>query len=118
MGAYPEVAIIRRFAALNTQNILYLQAELHHLELRLHRYEREDQNSGEREKMDRAVDWFKLRYSEDDKPMENLAADEIQPADLVNKRWATLMEIRKKLKEYSMPLPILGSVPCPCFYIT
>jgi hypothetical protein len=32
MGAYLEVAIVRRFAALNTQRILYLQAELIHLE--------------------------------------------------------------------------------------
>jgi hypothetical protein len=35
MGAHPEVAVFRRFGALNAQNLLYLQAELTHLELEL-----------------------------------------------------------------------------------
>jgi hypothetical protein len=34
MGASPEIAIFRRFGALNAQNLLYLQAELVHLEKR------------------------------------------------------------------------------------
>src|SRR6266516_7333070 len=39
MGRNPEVAIIRRFGALNVQNLLYLQARLTVLEQQLHRQE-------------------------------------------------------------------------------
>jgi hypothetical protein len=35
MAFYPEVAIFRRFGALNAENLLYLQAELQDLEIAL-----------------------------------------------------------------------------------
>jgi hypothetical protein len=35
VGRYPECAIFRRFAALNAKRLLYMQAELSHLEHKL-----------------------------------------------------------------------------------
>ena len=94
MGAYPEVAIFRRFAALNTQNILYLQAELIHLETTLRELEKTDKSSGDAKRIDCAFDWLQLRnYVESD---ESSGATRSQ-----NKRWKIMSEIRTKLEKYS-----------------
>jgi hypothetical protein len=47
MGTYPECAIYRRFGSLNSQNLLYFQSELTHLELKLRRLEATDLTSEE-----------------------------------------------------------------------
>lgn len=73
MGAYPEVAIVRRFARLNAQNILYLQAELVHLESRLNELEDQDKDSSDPDRTDCALDWFALRYC--DEPKYPLSVD-------------------------------------------
>ena len=84
MGKNPEVAIFRRFSALNAKNLLYLQAELVNLEARLQRYAADSANSrnGVYE-----IDWFALSRSEKDGD---------------RRQWDTFLEIRAKLKEYSM----------------
>lgn len=112
MGAYPEVAIIRRFAALNAQNILYMQAELVDLESRLRRYEEEDRSSGDQNRVDYAVDWFKLSNAVDASPSSGSQTgtstnDESEKADdgdnevPQGRRWRLVLQIREKLKEYS-----------------
>ena len=115
MGAYPEVAIVRRFAALNMQNVLYLQAELINLEARLHKYEEEDRNSGDQNRIDYAVDWFKLRNttefsnspcslsetSERSIRIEHENVNEELRALPHGRRWKMILRIREKLKEYS-----------------
>lgn len=84
MGENPEIAIFRRFSALNAKNLLYLQAELVNLEARLQRYAADGANAknGVYE-----TDWFALSRSEKD-------GDQRQ--------WETFLNIRAKLKEYSM----------------
>jgi hypothetical protein len=84
MGKYPALAIFRRFGALNLQNLLYLQAELLYLEDELQQIIQEDNQKGG------AVfsrDWYALR--------EGSESGE-------NTQYQLLLEIRKKLFEYSM----------------
>jgi hypothetical protein len=105
MGAYPEVAIVRRFASLNMQNVLYLQAELVHLESRLREIEEEDKKSGDENKKDRDFDWFQLSSLVDGPVTGGNAAGNGRPGTAgpkqATKRWAIVLEIREKLKEYS-----------------
>ena len=62
MGIVPEMAIFRRFGDLNTQNLLYLQAELINYEAELRKLEQRDaKDSGEKERY--SSDWIKLRLS-------------------------------------------------------
>ena len=114
MGAYPEVAIIRRFAALNMQNVLYLQAELVNLEARLRKYEEEDRDSGDQTRVDYALNWFKLRNATDfskspyslletcTRPMSigHEKVDEELEQSPHGRRWRLILRIREKLKEY------------------
>jgi hypothetical protein len=86
MGQYPETAIFSRFGDLNAQNLLYLQAELVHLQARLRSYEASNSKSQNGNKALYARDWYWL---------ENSAAE----GD--GEQWQTMLEIRTKLKEYS-----------------
>ena len=88
MGAHPEVAIYRRFGALNAQNLLYLQAELVDLENQLRDCERSSASS------DKARDWKALK-------------DSAALPDPEGKQWRTFSAIRKKLDEYSTAPPAL-----------
>lgn len=92
MGLIPEAAIFRTFPALNTRNLLYLQAELIALENQLLKCEVEDSNVPEKSRY--ALDWFWLDYS------QHVAADA--------KQLQLVFQIRAKLKEYSMLPPTLG----------
>ena len=86
MEISPEAAIFRRFGALNARNLLYLQAELVHLEKKLCELERRDNQSSEGKKSQYARDWFWLSRSENDGN---------------NEQWQTVLDIREKLAEYS-----------------
>jgi hypothetical protein len=82
----PEVAIYRRFGALNAQNLLYFQAQLTDLEEKIRDQQLFDHNSPTGEKSQYAKNWFKLSDSENDGDTDQL--------DLV-------LKIRELLKEYS-----------------
>ena len=93
MGSIPELAIYRRFADLNNQNLLYYQAELVMLERKLRRQERAssissaDTSNSERKSathLEYAKDWYWL-------------AEE----DPNNRQWQTVLRLRDVLKEYS-----------------
>jgi hypothetical protein len=86
MGAFPETAIIRRFSALNVQRLLYLQAELVHLEKELREYENDDANSADCNRRDYAKDWYWLANSDDSSNNSQIQAVRL---------------VEKKLKEYS-----------------
>jgi hypothetical protein len=86
MGERPTLGIFRRFATLGAQNLLYLQAELVSLEAEFKKYALEDHASGEKHKLEYAVNWYSLMRSEE-------AGESSQ--------WSVMLEIRKKLKEYS-----------------
>lgn len=84
MYQHPELAITRRFGHLNMQNLLYLQAELVHLEAEYRHLAEEDQKVPHR--LDYAKDWFSLSQSQEEGDLE---------------QWGKMLDIRRKLKEYS-----------------
>jgi hypothetical protein len=85
MAQYSENALFRRFSGLGVRNILYLQAELVHLEQRLHRLETTDSISSEGHRAKYSKDWYWLNNSSEDRANEQL--------DVV-------LSIRSKLKAY------------------
>ena len=91
MGAHPEVAILRRFGALNAQNLLYLQAELVALESDLRRFALEDRTSNDPHRKLHSRDWQSLSMSKDD----------IENNECTGRQWRCALVIRDKLKEYS-----------------
>ena len=86
MGYHPETAIFRRFDHLNMLNLLSLQAELTHLEVRLQDIRSEDETSGDPLRMLHAVDFYEMRQ-----PRR-------EGHDL---QWRLILELRAKLQEYS-----------------
>lgn len=87
MGAYPETLIFRRFGAISAQNLLYLQAELVHLEQRLHECAVANERSGDRSETNLlSKDWFTLAHSSEG-----------------SEQWYLVLQIRAKLKEYGHP---------------
>jgi hypothetical protein len=88
MGLIPETTIFRSFAALQAQNILYLQAELVLLEKMLRKRELIDSQDLNGLKSLYSLDWYWLSQSGDD-------GDEEQ--------WKLVQQIRVKLREYSRP---------------
>ena len=86
IGTHRELAIVRHFASLNAKNILYLQAELVHLEAELKDIENENKFSGDAERAAFQVSLFDLKESSDSNK------------DL---QWRKVLEVRNKLREYS-----------------
>jgi hypothetical protein len=89
MSNHTDLAIFRRFGALNAQNFLYLQAELTELESRLRDKEKLNCQSDDERKRWYARDWHSLS-----KASTAEGGDESQ--------WLLFLEIRAKLKEYSI----------------
>lgn len=88
MGSHPEVAILRRFGALNVQNLLYLQAELVALEDDLRAIAAEDNASRDPNRAIYSRDWHTLSNSKNH-------------GETAGKQWQIVLSIREKLKEYS-----------------
>jgi hypothetical protein len=91
MGAHPEVAIFRRFGALNAQNLLYLQAELVFLEHKLRDLAHKDSVSGHPQRREYSGCWYLLN-------------DSITTTASVGEdgeQWKTFLQIRQKLWQYS-----------------
>ena len=91
MGSHPEVAILRRFGALNAQNLLYLQAELVALEQDLRAISAKDSTSNEQNRTKYSRDWYTLSRSQ----------NQTTGGEDAGKQWQTILQIRAKLKEYS-----------------
>lgn len=64
IGLRPELAMFRRFGALNAENLLYYQAELVDLEKSLQKCQEADRASGVGRKPSYSVNWYWLRESE------------------------------------------------------
>jgi hypothetical protein len=86
MALYPEFGILRGFKQLNFQNLLYLQAEITHLEDELRDCVAED--NGRRDRPYNSTDWWSLSH-----PPEEQEDD--------HEQWDKVLEIRKKLEKYS-----------------
>jgi len=93
MSHHDELAIFRRFGTLNLQNLLYLQAELTHLEEDLRKIVANDQAHPGRQFHTKY--WYSLAHSENDEEKE---------------QWDKVLQIRETLKEYSMRR--FSSMPC------
>jgi len=82
MAEFSDFATFRRFRALNMKNLLYFQAELAGMELKLHGEEIADNRLGDKNKRNGLIDWRFLH-------------------DFNKDQWKTVTDIRKVLKEYS-----------------
>jgi len=87
MEILPELAIFRRFGALNAQNLLYMQAELTYLENKLRERQLADHIDPSETRKAHALNWFWLRESEKTGTGEQLGL---------------ILRIRETLKEYSV----------------
>jgi hypothetical protein len=88
MSMNPDLVLFRRFQALNAQNLLYLQAELVHLEYSLREQAAADSLSGSEQRRLYSRDWYTLKN-----------ASEAEGGD--ERQWQIILETRAKLKEYS-----------------
>ncbi len=88
LGNTDGLAIYRRFATLNAQNLLYLQSELINLEDELKRLVVADSLSDDEQ--------YRV-FKHDVTAMKNAPGDAAG-----GKQWKKVLEIREKLKEYSM----------------
>jgi hypothetical protein len=84
MGTHSEFAIFRLFRNLNMQNLLYLQAEITHLEAELRQIAEDDIKHGGRRH--HAHDWWSLSQGDDEGDTD---------------QWETVVELREKLEKYS-----------------
>jgi len=97
MSDHEELFMLRRFATANTKNLLYMQAEILHLEAELHDIALEDHSGCERHR-NYEFCVFDLKESHG-----------VRGSDA---QWRKILEIREKLKEYSQSPSIarLGNV--------
>jgi hypothetical protein len=87
MSQHQEYGILRKFGELNFKNLLYLQAELVELELQLQQLAEADNHSNDLARSCFGRHWGLLSDSLDDGH---------------GKQWKKMLQIRQKLKEYSM----------------
>ncbi|KAL8950148.1 MAG: hypothetical protein Q9222_003802 [Ikaeria aurantiellina] len=102
MGEHQELATFRRFQRLNMKNLLYMQAEILHLEQELQNIEHEDSESKDTTRADLQASVFNLKETAE-------TSDHAQ--------WEKVLEIRKKLQDYNQALALasqLEALPGPC----
>ncbi|KAI4221217.1 MAG: hypothetical protein L6R40_008646 [Gallowayella cf. fulva] len=86
MGDHQEMATFRRFKRLNAKSLLYMQAEIVHLESELGNIESEDKWSEDKPRSSLHESVFNLQGSHG------------TPSDV---QWKKVLDIREKLKQYS-----------------
>ncbi|KAI0968840.1 hypothetical protein F4678DRAFT_464028 [Xylaria arbuscula] len=87
MADHPEDATFRRFASLNLQNILYLQAEITGLEKDLRKLEADSDASNDCDRRHFSFDWYTLAHTHD------------EPTS--GQQWEKWMQLRRVLREYN-----------------
>ena len=88
---HDDLGIFRRFTALNAQDLLYMQAELRVLELKLRQQETSNSRSGNERQTWYSRDWQTLSRAEEVEGTRDT-------------QWQTFLEIREKLEKYSKSL--------------
>lgn len=86
MGEHHELAILRNFRRSNTKNLLYMQAEILHLEKEIQVIEVEDQTSKDEYRASLHTSLFNLKESSG-------SSHAVQ--------WNKILELREKLQAYS-----------------
>lgn len=99
MAKHEEMFILRRFNTLNVKTLLYMQSELTHLECELANIEKKDRCSEDLETASYDVSMFNLKQSQG------------KGKDL---QWGKVLEIRQKLKEYSMDIAFFFDLEIQC----
>lgn len=94
IGAHPRMGMYRRFGELNALNALYLQAELIELEDELKFQAVRDMKSDCDGAKTYSRDWFTLS-----RPIVRQ-----NEHSTCNPQWRTMLNIREKLREYSMSI--------------
>ncbi|KAI4164254.1 MAG: hypothetical protein LQ342_002219 [Letrouitia transgressa] len=89
IATHGDAAIFRRFTPLNVKNLLYMQAELIHLDAELRIIETEDRNSGDVEKTSFSSSFYDLKESAG-------TGNGLQ--------WRKYLEVREKLRAYNSAL--------------
>ena len=95
MANQEEFSIVRRFGPLNMQKILYLQAELIHLQS--DQAQLSERDALHRERQYHSKDWWSLSQGESDDDLE---------------QWQKFVEISEKLEKYSLWLGLSQSAIC------
>jgi hypothetical protein len=86
VGDHEELFMLRRFAKTNIKNLLYMQAEMLHLEAELQEIAKEDRSGcGKHPNYEYCI--FDLKESSGIKGSDT--------------QWRKILEVREKLKEYS-----------------
>lgn len=91
MSRHPNLAMVRGFKAVAIQNILYLQAELHHLESEYHKVVKADKESGSEDSQIYSRDWYTLSRS----------IDVDHDGGAGSKQWSLVLQIREVLEKYN-----------------
>lgn len=92
MSSHDEFAILRRFRHLNMKNLLYLQAEIAHLEEELG--ELADRDATDPRLSFHGHDWWSLAHDDG-------GADEDGAGGQAQEQWAKVLELRGKLAAYN-----------------
>ena len=96
----PSLSMYRRFASLSAKNLLYMQAELVHLEAQSKDLALEDLNSGEGEKNRFPFSVWHLKYA------PSMGENEHEENSM---QWLKALEVRRLLGEYRLQSPWLPS---------
>jgi hypothetical protein len=88
MATQEEFAILRRFRVINMQRLLYLQAEISHLEAELYQLAKRDETHAKRQY--HAKDWWSLSQGGGEEDLE---------------QWHKFLELSEKLEQYSQFSP-------------
>lgn len=101
MGALPQIAMFRRFGALNARNLLYLQNDLAWLEQELRKQEEKDSldNSGKKMKYAFNARWINTAHY--------CPKHDGKVRDGDRKQQELVMDMRKLLNEYSKKKPTI-----------
>ena len=98
MGDHPEYAVFRRFGALNMEILLYMQAEIRHLEIALRKQQKEDQESNHEDRTRYSRDWWTLKEANE---------PEAEPGN-DGRQWKIILQMREKLQQYSTMEFLIG----------
>ncbi|KAJ3566914.1 hypothetical protein NPX13_g6961 [Xylaria arbuscula] len=89
MVTAPQLAIFRRFASLTNVNLLYLQAEIAELEVRLQEVQTKDSQLNRKPEERSFHSWFKLSESAD-----------LDPGSLEREPYELIMKLRELMAQY------------------
>ena len=104
MGAFPTLAIFRRFLSLNAKNLLCMQAEIINHEYGLQRTIKKDRES---------KDPIRIQFEYD---ISALKGPHENPSDSL--QWKRTLELRKLLKDYSVSSQSIPLPPTKVFKLT